>query len=83
MRMMSMKVFEEIEKERAKQHLKFCYKPIANSTETVSIMGEKFGEICHAVNQNLGEEETRKEVVQLAAVCIAWLDNDLHFGPKK
>lgn len=69
--------------ERAKQRMKFGHFPLATRPEMVSILGEEFGEVCRAVNQELSEEDLRKEVLQVAAVAIAYLDGDLHHGKTK
>ena len=72
-----------IQAERYSQHLKFGKEPIANSEQMIAILGEEFGEICRAVCQGLEKSSIEIEVIQLAAVCIAYLDNDLHFGNQK
>jgi len=74
---------EALDDERFRQRQKFGHEPLATDSEAVAIMGEEFGEICRAVCQALSSEEKRKEVLQLAAVCIAYLDGDLHFGNAK
>lgn len=79
----SLPVFSMVAAERQKQHAKFGHEPIATREELVSIAGEEMGEICRAVNQGLHEDSLREEVKQLAAVCIAYLDGDLHFGREK
>lgn len=38
------------------------------------IAGEEFGEACKAINENKPREDVKAEVVQLAAVCVAWLE---------
>jgi hypothetical protein len=76
-------VLTEIINERTRQHAKFSHEPLATDMDAAIIMGEEYGEICRAVCQNAPTAVTRKEIVELAAVCIAHLDGDLHFGNEK
>lgn len=71
---------DKLEAERHQQRKKFGSYPIASNDAMIRIIGEEFGEICKSINQAKPLSETTKEVIQLAAVCIAWLDNDLHDG---
>lgn len=71
-----------IQEERTRQHAKFGLDPIATDIESAIVMGEEFGEICRAICQGKDKTEIQKEVKELAAVCIAYLDGDLHFGNK-
>ena len=47
--------------------------------ERLAILAEEFGEVAHEVNETIGghaplnREKLRKELVQVAAVCVAWL----------
>lgn len=68
--------------ERQKQKQKFGDQPIAHENEFIRIAGEEFGEICKEINQRSSDKQIRKEILQLAAVCIAYLDYDLHDGSK-
>ena len=72
----------EIDNERVKQHEKFSNEPLASSSDMVAILIEKLGEVARAVNQQ-NKIQTKKEIIQLAACCIAYLDGDLHFGKQK
>lgn len=74
---------QEIQTERFRQHDKFGHEHIATPEQMGLILGEEYGEICRAICQNADPIELRKVVVQLAAVCIAWLDGDLHWGEEK
>jgi len=76
----SPQTLELLRKERVRQFQKFGHEPIANPFQAITIFGEELGEACAALNQAQGEDNFRKEVKQLAACCIAYLDNDLHFG---
>jgi NTP pyrophosphatase (non-canonical NTP hydrolase) len=48
--------------------------------ERLTVLGEEFGEVCHEVNEGIGEgrkvarEKLKKELVQVGAVCVAWLE---------
>jgi hypothetical protein len=79
----SLTTFGELCKERMKQHSKFGEQPRADRFQLLSIAGEEYGEVCRAVNQGLHPDTLREEIIQLAAVCIAYLDEDLHFGTQK
>lgn len=72
-----------IQNERFRQHRKFGHEPLSTPMEFGITAGEEYGEICRALCQGKNIEEVRKEAIQLAAVCIAWLDGDLHFGNEK
>lgn len=44
-----------------------------------SILGEEFGEVCKALNDTLSdraplEHDTRTELIQTAAVAVAWIE---------
>lgn len=67
-------------RERIRQREKFGNQPLASMEAFIRIAGEEFGEICSAVNQGKPISEIRNEILQLAAVCIAWIDGDLHDG---
>lgn len=56
--------------------------PVANAEEFLSVLVEEVGEVATAINQNLPEEELRKEVVQVASVAIRFLAGDLTFSHK-
>lgn len=72
-----------LQAERYSQHLKFGHEPKATQFQMGLILGEEYGEICRAICQRKDRAEIEKEVIQLAAVCIAWLDGDLHWGDEK
>jgi NTP pyrophosphatase (non-canonical NTP hydrolase) len=42
----------------------------------LSILGEEYGKVCKAVNENK-PDEYREELIQVAAVCIAMIE-DFH-----
>lgn len=50
--------------------------------ERLAILGEEFGEVCHEVNEGIGQnfsilrmENLRKELIQVAAVSLAWIQS--------
>lgn len=63
-----------------------CADPELTHPERLTILGEEFGEVCHEVNEAIGDKpidmaKLRKELVQVAAVCVAWverLDKDIY-----
>lgn len=79
----SNEVARKLNEERAKQKTKFGHEPFATPEAFIRIAGEEFGEICRAVNQGSNYESVIKETLHLAAVCIAFLDGDLHDGCEK
>ena len=68
-----------LQEERYRQHNKFGHKPIATPTQMITILTEELGEVARAVNQDR-PLDAEKELTQLAACCIAYIENDLHFG---
>ena len=79
----SIMTFSALCAERKKQFEKFGAEPLANRCQLVTIITEEVGEIAREVNQAGKEEKLRQEVLQVAAICIAYLDGDLHFGNQK
>ena len=75
----SLDTLELLDDERFRQKTKFAKFPLASLDAAIRIMGEEFGEICKAANQRK-PGYARIEIVQLAAICIAFLDGDLHDG---
>lgn len=76
----SHETIEQLEDERHKQRKKFGAQPLADDRAALRIALEELGECAKALNQRLSPQEFRKELKQLAAVCIAHLDGDLHDG---
>lgn len=62
------------------QHEKFGKEPLATADDFIRILGEEFGEICRSYNQQFSPEICKIEVIQCIAVCIAWLQGNLHYG---
>jgi NTP pyrophosphatase (non-canonical NTP hydrolase) len=60
--------------------------------ERLTVLGEEFGEVCHEVNEGIGEGRSvdkaklRKELIQVAAVALGWierLDADIYNESRK
>ncbi len=57
-----------------------CADPQMSNPERLTVLGEEFGEVCHEVNEGIGSGRTvnvpklRKELIQTAAVCMAWVE---------
>lgn len=69
--------------ERVKQDRKWGVQD-HNDDKWYRILGEEFGEIGHALNEldygtskpnDMTEEELEDEIIQTAAVCVAWLES--------
>ena len=56
--------------------------PLATNAEALSVLVEEVGEVAMALNQNLSNEELKKELVQVASVAVRWLAGDLTFSHK-
>lgn len=44
---------------------------LINTTEFLAVLGEEVGEVCKAIQ---GEGSLKAELVQVASVCIRWLE---------
>ena len=75
-------VLDLVRNEGSKARRKHGDAPIATDMEFLSVLMEEVGEVATALNQNLGEEEFRKELVQVASVAIRHLAGDLTFSQK-
>lgn len=80
----------EVGAERARQDqlkaagrfAKTCADPMTNGAR-LAVLGEEFGEVCRAMLE-IGEggevsydkhgKDLRKELIQVAAVCVAWVE---------
>ena len=76
------RVLGDVLTEGIKARAKHGDAPIATDMELLSVLMEEVGEVATALNQNLGEEEFRKELVQVASVAIRHLAGDLTFSHK-
>lgn len=76
-------IFSLILQERQRQeHLlkqgKFpftCANPEIEDRAKLPVLGEEFGEVCKAINEKMAVEELKSELIQVAAVCVAWLES--------
>lgn len=75
--------WERGRQERLKLSGKFpmtCADEGITNAERYTILGEEFGEVGHEVNEAIGnpakldEVKLRAELVQVAAVCVAWCE---------
>ncbi|HMJ88768.1 MAG TPA: hypothetical protein VK530_03070 [Candidatus Acidoferrum sp.] len=89
-------VLVDVVVERARQQQLFdagklpfrvCDRATTNSTR-LAVAAEEFGEIAHAINEGTvtvqERAHLREEVIQLAAVCVAWAEalNPKQEGPR-
>lgn len=74
---------ERDKQEELKKKGKFAYTCAdkeMNDFEALAVLAEEFGEVAHEVNEGIGDgrkinkQKLKKELVQTAAVCIAWLE---------
>lgn len=79
-------VWAAIQAERARQDAKFGWAPDTASIlpgadvhAKVSVLLEEVGEVAHAVLEH-DEPNLEEELVQVAAVCVAWLESRTEFG---
>ncbi len=45
-----------------------------NDHQCLAVLGEEFGEVARAINENDSKIHLREELVQVAAVCVAWIE---------
>jgi hypothetical protein len=80
------KIFEMITDERNRQDAKWGEQHHLNPI-WYSILGEEFGEVGKATNDYLfedkGETPIKEELIQVAAVCVAWLEDNRRFKEYK
>jgi NTP pyrophosphatase (non-canonical NTP hydrolase) len=80
-------VYEDIDKERARQDEKWGWSPDDGVTimsgpdvhAKVSVLAEEFGEVAHAVLEG-DDANLEDELIQVAAVAVAWLESRSEFG---
>lgn len=72
-------IFRSIKAERQRQDAKWGWpnEGLAggNLDKKVSILAEEFGEVAHAVLEG-DTDNLRDELIQVAAVCVAWLESE-------
>ena len=65
--------------ERRAQIRKFGATRGLSDHEFLAILGEEFGEVSHEVNEGTMDTlDARQEIIQCAAVCLAWLTGDVN-----
>ena len=67
-------VFETIAAERREQDERWGAERHLDLRLWTTVLAEEFGEVARAVLEN-NPEELRRELVQVAAVCVAWLES--------
>lgn len=68
-------IFNEVKQERLRQDLKYGNQPQNwKSTAYLAILGEEFGEVAKAIVER-NKEMYRKELIQLAAVAVAAIED--------
>lgn len=72
----------DILKEGVKARAKHGDAPLASNEQVLSILVEEVGEVAKAINQNLPEDEYRKELTHVASVALRALAGDLTFSRK-
>lgn len=75
-------VINAVREEGHKARRKHGDAPIANADNLLSVLVEEVGEVAKAINQNLPDEELRKEILHTASVAIRYLAGDLTFSRK-
>jgi len=82
------RVLVRVERERQRQEAlrvagKFaftCADAGMTNAERFMVLAEEFGEVAHELNEGIGDgrsvslERLRTELVQVAAVCVAWCE---------
>jgi hypothetical protein len=75
------RILADVLYERARQetlHSPTCADPSMPNSERLEVLGEEFGEVCKALveirDSKAVEADLRAELVQVAAVAVAWLE---------
>ena len=68
--------------EGIKARVKHGDAPLATNEQALQVLMEEVGEVATALNQDLPEEEFRKELLQVASVAIRHLAGDLTYSRK-
>lgn len=82
------KIFEAISNERARQDAKFGWPnrglASVNDWKKLAILMEEVGEVSNALLERaVGDDTTqhvRQELLQVAAVCVAWLEWEIEYN---
>lgn len=67
------KVLQEVAAERERQDAKWGAQRTLPADTWIRILGEEYGEVCKAVNEN-NPHDYRAELVQVAAVAVAAIE---------
>lgn len=70
-------VLYEVAAERLRQDEKWERSPgywPGDLSEKLAVLGEEHGEVCRAVIEREGNERLREELIQVAAVAVAWAE---------
>lgn len=65
-------IFHKIEMERDRQDT--LHPEWHGDTHGLVVLAEEFGEIAKALYEN-DKQELKDEIIQVAAVCVRWLEN--------
>lgn len=65
--------YDAIVLERHRQDRKWGVQNLTDA-EFMCVLAEEVGEVANAINDGLPPEHVRKELVQVAAVCVKWLE---------
>jgi hypothetical protein len=69
-------VLEEVYRAALKHKEKSMLSPITPTVDRLAILGEEFGEVCRALTYDEGNpEHLKKELIQVAAMALAWAAN--------
>lgn len=77
-------IYVEVDQERQRQHDLWdregewgrgdCSSPDVEPIVKVAVLAEECGEVAAAVLQKVGDVDLRRELIQVAAVAVAWLE---------
>lgn len=68
-------IFQEILEERTRQDKKFGENRDQDHMLWLTILAEEFGEVANAILEKKDRNELNKEIIQCAAVAVAWIEN--------
>jgi NTP pyrophosphatase (non-canonical NTP hydrolase) len=54
-----------------------------SACQWLAVLGEEFGEVCLAINDVEGLDRIREELVQVAAVAVAWIEDVDNFTARR
>lgn len=68
-------IFQQIDEHRKFQDAKYGEENKANTPyRWLTIAGEELGEVAKAILDGEPKENLKRELIQLAAVCVQWLE---------